>query len=195
MENKRLEQVNKYWDNFNKGDYTRCNYIIMLHIDSSLITSEMFYKALEVKTFELCVKIIWGIDETLITPEMFSEALKHGEEAIRVCEAIISCKGKSLTNIDIFNKALEAKVFKFCVGTIDYTHKSLITTEMYDKALEAEAYYLCCRIIKYIDENLITVEMFNKALEHGEVANDLCQAIINRVGFGFLTKHFKLTKR
>ena len=51
------QSVNKYWDNFNKGNYEECRAIIWC-IDKRLITVEMFDKALEVKALNLCNFII-----------------------------------------------------------------------------------------------------------------------------------------
>ena len=97
MDNKRLEQVNKYWDNFNKGNYEECSSIIRVYMrTTNFVTGIMFWKALEVKAYDLCELIIWRIDKTSITEDMFCEIASHGKEAIRLCGILLLFINKSL---------------------------------------------------------------------------------------------------
>ena len=84
----------KYWDCFNRGDYGECGNLISSHLAKSLITTEMFDKALEVEDSDLCGTIIWYIKKDLITVEMFNKALKV--KAYDVCEDMIRYIKKDL---------------------------------------------------------------------------------------------------
>ena len=92
MDNKQLEQVSKYWDCFNKGDYVGCKSIVWI-MDKSLITAEMFYKALEVEHYYLCWDIILRAEKSFITKEMCWEMFRYEYDAYDIANMMMERAG------------------------------------------------------------------------------------------------------
>ena len=104
---------------------------------------------------------------------------KHYTDCIYSMSILNYYNNDSIT-AEMFDKALEFKVFRLCERIIEYIDISLITIEMYDRAFKAKAFMLCQAIIRRIDQTVITTEMFDKALEAG--AFDLCETILLYIG-------------
>ena len=135
--------------------------------------------------YKFCIDMIqWHIPRHLVRTEMYNQALE--KRAWRLCVTIIRHIKQNLITVEMYKEVFVFGSYGVCATIILHIDKTLIAPEMFNKALEVKAFGLCRTIIGRIDETLITLEMFKEAIKHGKDAYDICQAIINRVGFGFL---------